>query len=58
MIGSFGKLERGTGDARIIHNIDLQKGRFSASLCDLIRRFATGALIARADEDLKSLPAS
>jgi hypothetical protein len=55
VISSFGKLARGGRDARIICDIDLQKGRFPAFLRDLIRRFATGVLIAGADEDMKSL---
>ena len=47
MIGSFGELARSGGDARIICDIDLQKGRFFSCLGDLIRRFATGVLITR-----------
>src|SRR6266508_5548157 len=55
MIGSFGKLACGGGDARIICNIHLQKDRLPAFLRDLICRFATGVPIPGADEDLKSL---
>ena len=55
VISSFGKLARGSSDACILCDIDLQKGRFPAFLRDLIRRFATGVLITRADEDVKFL---
>ena len=55
MIGNFSKLTRGPDDARVICDIDLQEGRFFPCLGDLIRRFATGVLITRSDEDVKPL---
>src|SRR5436190_23963587 len=55
MIGGFCKLAPGTGDARIISDIDLQKGRFPAVLQDLIHSSEAGFAIPRADEHIKSL---
>jgi hypothetical protein len=55
MIGSFGKLARSSSDARIICNVDLQKGRLPGFPRDLSHRFATGVPVPSPNEDLKSL---
>src|ERR1044071_2304519 len=55
MIGSFGKLPPSSSDARVICNVDLQKGCLPAFPRDLSHRFATGVPVPSADEDLKSL---
>jgi hypothetical protein len=54
MIGGFGELARGIGDACIICDVDLQQVRLPAFLRDLIRRLATGITVPRTDENLKS----
>src|SRR5437016_13144585 len=55
MISGFCKLAPGAGDARIISDIDFQKGRFPAVLQDLIHGLEAGFAIPRADEYMKSL---
>ena len=41
-------------DAIIVGNIYFQKCRLAASVCDLLRRFATSLCIPRTDEHMKS----
>ena len=55
MIGGFCELARRGDDARIICDIDLQKGRFPALLPNLIHSLETCFAIPRTDEHMKPL---
>ena len=54
MILDVREFKRRGCDAVIVGNVYLQKRRLAASLCDLLRRFATSLSIPRADKHVKS----